>query len=145
MSDHSLITPVLALVAWTCVMWFWMYATRIPATRKANVDLADLRRTGAPLALPAEVARVADNYNHLHEQPTLFYALALAAQLAGAADATNVALAWTYVALRIVHSFVQATQNVIPVRFAVFALASFALMALLARTFISVLSHGGAE
>jgi hypothetical protein len=129
-----MIAPVLALVGWTFVMWFWMYATRIPAMQKAQVDMAELSRTGAPLTLPPEVARVADNYNHLHEQPTLFYALALGAQLAGAADGTNVALAWGYVATRVAHSLVQATKNVIPVRFAVFALGSFLLMALLVRT-----------
>jgi hypothetical protein len=139
MQEHALVAPVLALVGWTFVMWFWMYATRIPAIQKAQIDMAELSRTGAPLVLPPEVARVADNYNHLHEQPTLFYALALAAQLAGAADATSVALAWAYVGLRVVHSLVQATQNVIPVRFAVFALASLVLMALLVRTLAVVL------
>jgi hypothetical protein len=138
MFEHGMIAPVLALVAWTCVMWFWMYATRIPAMRKARVDMAELSRTGAPLVLPPEVARVADNYNHLHEQPTLFYALALAAQLAGAADGASVALAWGYVAARIVHSLVQATKNVIPVRFAVFAVGSVLLMALLVRTVLAL-------
>jgi hypothetical protein len=138
MFEHGMIAPVLALVGWTCVMWFWMYATRIPAMQKARVDMAELSRTGAPLVLPPEVARVADNYNHLHEQPTLFYALALAAQLAGAADGTNVALAWGYVAARVVHSLVQATKNVIPVRFTVFALGSFLLMALLVRTALAL-------
>jgi len=139
MPAHGLIAPVLALVAWTFVMWFWMYATRIPAMRKANVDVAELSRTGAPLELPPEVSRVADNYNHLHEQPTIFYALALAAQAAGAADATSVALAWAYVGLRVVHSLVQATKNVIPVRFAVFTLGTLVLMALLARTALVLL------
>jgi len=128
-----MIVPVLALVGWTFVMWFWMYATRIPAIRSANVDMAELSRTGAPLVLPAPVARVADNYNHLHEQPTVFYAVALCAQVVGAVDEANVWLAWAYVALRIVHSFVQATRNVIPLRFTVFALASFVLMGLFAR------------
>ena len=134
MFDHGMIPPVLALVAWTFVMWFWMYATRIPAMQKAKVDLAELTRTGTKLALPPEVSRVADNYNHLHEQPTIFYALALATQMAGAADGVAVALAWTYVASRVVHSLVQATVNVIPVRFTVFAVGSFVLMALLVRT-----------
>ena len=132
--EHGMIPPVLALVAWTFVMWFWMYATRIPAMRKAKIDVAELSRTGAPLVLPPEVSRVADNYNHLHEQPTLFYALALATQLANAADPVAVSLAWAYVASRVVHSLVQATVNVIPVRFAVFALGSFLLLALLVRT-----------
>ena len=129
-----MIAPVLALVAWTFVMWVWMYATRLPAMQAAQIDLAEVSRTGAKLELPPEVARVADNYNHLHEQPTIFYALALATQIAGAADGVAVALAWTYVASRVVHSLVQATRNVIPVRFAVFAIGSIVLMALLVRT-----------
>ena len=99
-----MIAPVLALIAWTFVMWAWMYATRIPAMQRAKIDVAELSRTGKKLELPPEVSRVADNYNHLHEQPTIFYALALAAQLAGAADATNVGLAWGYVGSRVVHS-----------------------------------------
>ena len=132
--EHGMIGPVLALVGWTFVMWIWMYATRIPAMQRAGVDVAELTRTGKKLELPAEVSRVADNYNHLHEQPTIFYALALAAQIGGAADATNVGLAWAYVATRVVHSLVQATRNVIPIRFAVFTLGSVVLMVLLART-----------
>jgi hypothetical protein len=138
MFEQAMIAPVLALVGWTFVMWFWMYATRIPAIQRAKVDMAELSRSGAPLILPPEVARVADNYNHLHEQPTIFYALALAAQLAGAADGVNVALAWAYVAVRIAHSLIQATKNVIPVRFAVFSLGSLVLMALLARTVLKI-------
>lgn len=138
MSDHGMIAPVLALVAWTFVMWFWMYATRIPAMQRAGIDLAELSRTGRKLELPPDVSRVADNYNHLHEQPTIFYALALATQVAGAADATNVALAWTYVGLRVVHSFVQATKNVIPVRFTVFSLSSVVLMILFVRTAVLI-------
>jgi hypothetical protein len=91
------------------------------------------------LERPPEISRVADNYNHLHEQPTIFYALALAAQVAGAADTVNVGLAWAYVALRVVHSLVQATKNVIMVRFTVFTLGSFVLMVLFARTLSFVL------
>ena len=134
MPDPGMIAPVLALAGWTFVMWLWMYATRIPAMQKARVDMAELSRTGKKLELPPEVSRVADNYNHLHEQPTLFYAIALAAQLAGAADPTNVALAWAYVGLRVAHSLVHATRNVIPVRFTVFSLGSLVLLALLVRT-----------
>jgi len=133
-----MIGPILALVAWTYVMWFWMYATRIPAIQAAKVDMAELSRTGAKLALPPEVARVADNYNHLHEQPTIFYAVALAAQLGGATDPLNVGLAWAYVAARVVHSLVQATRNVIPIRFTVFALGSLVLLVLLVRTALHI-------
>jgi hypothetical protein len=137
--ELGMIAPVLALISWTFVMWLWMYATRIPAIQKAKVDMEELRRTGAKLDLPAEVSRVADNYNHLHEQPTIFYALALAGQIAGVADGANVGLAWAYVGVRVAHSLIQATANVIPLRFAVFGLGSLVLLALLVRTLLALL------
>ena len=130
----SLIPPVLTLIGWTFVMWVWLYATRIPALRAAKVDLVAVSRTGAKLELPPEVSRVADNYNHLHEQPTIFYALALAAELGNVVDWWSMALGWSYVILRVLHSFVQATRNVIMVRFFVFAAASLVLLLLLLRT-----------
>ncbi|TVS16962.1 MAG: MAPEG family protein [Gammaproteobacteria bacterium] len=138
MYAHGMLAPVLALVAWTLIMWLWMYATRIPAMQKANIDLEEVGRTGKLPDLPPKVARVADNYNHLHEQPTLFYALALAAHLAGVTDGVSISLAWTYVILRILHSFVQATVNIIPVRFGLFTLGSLVLVALLIRTVLAL-------
>ena len=136
MYEHGMIPPILTLIAWTFVMWIWMYATRIPAMRAANVDVNELSRTGGTLVLPPEVARVADNYNHLHEQPTIFYALALAAHVAGAVDAVSIGMAWAYVALRIVHSLIQATANIIMLRFTVFSIASVVLLILLLRTML---------
>lgn len=133
--SHSLfLYSILALMSWTFVMWFWMYATRIPAMLKANVDVEELSRTGAPLVLPPEVARVADNYNHLHEQPTLFYALVLCAAALGAIDDVQVYLAWAYVGMRVIHSLVQAIKNAITIRFGLFVVASMVLLALLLRT-----------
>lgn len=138
MYEHGMIPPVLALIAWTFVMWVWLYATRIPAMRRAKIDLVELSRTGAKLDLPPKVARVADNYNHLHEQPTLFYALTIAAQLVGAGDPINIGLAWTYVLVRVVHSLIQATVNIILIRFAIFAVGSAVLLILLVRTVLAL-------
>ena len=116
-----------------------LIAPVLSAMQAAQVDLEEISRTDAALELPPKVSRVADNYNHLHEQPTIFYAVALAAQTAGAADPLAVGLAWVYVGLRIVHSLVQATANVIMLRFTVFAVASLVLLALWVRTAIAVL------
>lgn len=129
----SLLTPVLALVAWSLVVWFWMYATRIPAMQKSGLDPQDARFPGSLSVLPDSARQVADNYNHLMEQPTLFYALIFYLQLSGQTDATNVALAWAYVALRIVHSLVQGTINRVAIRFLVFALSSLVLIVLCVR------------
>lgn len=123
------LTPVLALVAWTFVMWIWMYATRIPAMKEAGIDPQDAAYPGTwAHRLRPGVRSVADNYNHLHEQPTVFYALMFFAALTGGGDGTALALAWAYVGLRVVHSLVQATFNRVVVRFGVFALATLALM-----------------
>ena len=88
--------------------------------------------------LPPRVRWKADNYNHLLEQPTLFYAVALVLAFAGAGEGLNAGLAWTYVAVRMVHSLVQALTNVILVRFAVFVVASLVLLALALRAAIAV-------
>jgi hypothetical protein len=81
---------------------------------------------------------VADNYNHLHEQPTIFYAVMFFAALTGGGDTTALKLAWGYVALRIVHSLVQATFNRVAVRFSVFALATLVLMTITVREVLRV-------
>jgi hypothetical protein len=130
----TLIYPVLALIGWTLVMWVWMYVKRIPAIQKAKIDLDELAKTGEKMVLPTHVTRVVDNYNHLHEQPTIFYALVLSAAFLGAADGVQIALAWTYVALRIAHSLVQATTYLVLVRFGLFVLGTLTLIGLFVRT-----------
>jgi hypothetical protein len=133
--------PVLALVAWTLVMWIWMYATRIPAMKEAGVDPQDAAFPGTwshRLKRPG-VRSVADNYNHLHEQPTIFYAIMFFAALTGGGDATALRLAWAYVLLRVAHSLVQATVNRVVVRFSIFAIASVLLMILVVREGLRVL------
>jgi len=139
MSNTAILYPLLALVGWTFVMWAWMYATRVPAMQRLNIDVEELSKTGAPLVMPPEIARVADNYNHLHEQPTIFYALILAASMFGAVDATQVWLAWGYVAVRVVHSLLQAIRNPILIRFIVFVVASLVLFVIFVRTTLMAL------
>ncbi len=129
----SLLTPMLALIVWSLVMQVWMYATRIPAIRKAGINPADAGEPSALDALPLAVRQVGYNYNHLMEQPTIFYALVVYAYLAGQQNGPNLILAWAYVALRVLHSLVQATVNIVMIRFAIFTLGSLALAILAAR------------
>ncbi|GAO38384.1 hypothetical protein SCH01S_15_00090 [Sphingomonas changbaiensis NBRC 104936] len=138
---HSpILAPIVALVAWSLVMQAWLYATRIPAMRAARVPLDPNRAPGELTAtLPPHVRWKADNYNHLMEQPTIFYAIALSLALMGLGDGLNLILAWIYVALRIIHSLVQATINKIIVRFSVFMLASLCLVALTVHAAIHLL------
>jgi hypothetical protein len=83
--------------------------------------------------LPSQVRWVADNYNHLMEQPTIFYAVVIALVLLGADGVLNTQLAWLYVALRVVHSLVQALVNIVMLRFSIFITATLVLLALAVR------------
>ncbi len=130
---HSpILAPVVALVAWTMVMWTWMYLTRIPAVQKMKMRLDPNAPRGEQMAqLPPNVRWKADNYNHLFEQPTIFYAVALALALMEKGEGINLTLAWVYVGLRVAHSVQQATWNKIEVRFALFFLSSLPLIGLI--------------
>ncbi|WP_181443400.1 MAPEG family protein [Porphyrobacter sp. YT40] len=139
MIGMDILKPVVVLLAWTMVMWLWMYATRIPAMTKAGIKPDDARNTGAlGSLLPEQVQWKANNFNHLHESPTLFYAVALVLAIIGQGDGMNTTIAWAYVALRIAHSIVQATINKVAIRFALYALSSLALMALILHAGIAV-------
>mgnify|MGYP002777019163 FL=1 len=141
MSVHPLAQPVALLAAWTFVIFFWMYATRIPAMIRAGIDLKALRGgTGASLdqKLPPEVQWKAHNYNHLLEQPTLFYAVALLLIVIGSASSHAVPLAWGYAGLRIAHSLVQTTVNITRIRFLLFFAASLCLLGLVVIALLQV-------
>lgn len=129
----AILQPVVALIAWTLVMWLWMYLTRIPAMRRAGIDVRRLTGgTGADLRqrIDPKSQWPADNYNHLLEQPVLFYAICLTLALIQQGGGINAMIAWAYVGLRIAHSLVQVTSNRVVVRFALFTLATLALAAL---------------
>jgi hypothetical protein len=139
MLHRSLLVPAVALVAWTFVMWLWMYATRLPAMRRLKVKLDPTAQRGEQMALlPPEVRWKADNYNHLMEMPTLFYPIAIVLALVSTDPGTDGALAWSYVGLRVVHSVFQATVNKIEVRFVIFFLSSLVLLAMTVRAALAL-------
>lgn len=133
MTGMMILQPVVALAAWTLVVWLWMYATRIPAMNAAKIDAKNMvGGTGKGLdgVLPDKIQWIAHNYNHLHEAPTVFYAVALVLAIVGQGDGMNANIAWAYVGLRVLHSLVQIIGNRVIVRFALFILSTLALMAL---------------
>lgn len=126
-----MLAPVIALVIWTALIWAWMYATRIPAIFKARMVLDSNAPRGDQMAqLPARVRWKADNYNHLMELPTLFYAVAISLAVLGDTSTSSLYLAWGFVVLRIIHSLVQTLWNHIPTRFALFFISSLVMFCL---------------
>ena len=134
MGYSPILAPVVALVAWSLIMLLWLAVARRRAFAQLGISWGTIPRgsRGANLdgKAPDEAQWPAHNYMHLMEQPTLFYAIAITLALMGMGTGINLWLAWAYVGLRILHSIVQSTINVVPVRFTIFALSTLCLLGL---------------
>ena len=118
MNQLELLTPILTLIIWTFLIFLMMAFGRVRFMKDPQ-DAAHSKKYKDQL--PAWVNRTADNYNHLFEQPVAFYAVTLSIALINNFDDLIVQLAWAYVLLRIIHSLVQLTINIVLVRFFLFA------------------------
>jgi hypothetical protein len=143
---HSpILVPVIALIAWTLLIMIWMMVTRFAAMRRKGISLKGRVGGRGGVALEGvvedEVMWKAHNYMHLVEQPTLFYAIALALAIGHGGGGYSTLLAWAYVGFRILHSLVQTTVNIVAYRFLLWALASLALIGLVIQGVRMVCSH----
>ncbi len=133
MSNNQIVAPVIALAGWTLLIWGWMVVTRLPALRAAGIKLSKLRGgtgRGADGVVPDKTQWIAHNYNHLHEAPTVFYAVALALAAIGQGNGLNADLAWLYVALRVVHSLIQTLWNQVLWRFVAYLASQLVIAAM---------------
>jgi len=139
MEAHAILQPVVAMGLLTAAMAVWMLLTRIPAMARLGIDPQRAQDTSVLRdLLPPEVMRVSNNYNHLFEQPTLFYAIAISIAVLGHVDALHVGCAWAYTGLRVAHSLVQATVDIVRIRFGVFTLSWIALAIMIVREALAV-------
>jgi hypothetical protein len=139
MDASAILLPVFVMGLLTVAMFVWMLVTRIPAMTRAGLAAQDARHTGALKSLPSEVVQVADNYNHLFEQPTLFYAVAISIAVIGHVDAVHVACAWIFTVLRIAHSLVQATINIVNIRLTLFLFTWITLAVMIVRELLALI------
>ena len=132
--NNDILEPVICMALLTFVMMVWMYATRIPASKKLEEEGINLQNLSHPSKLagvfPSNVERVADNYNHLFEQPTIFYSISFIIWALSITDSFYLTCAWLYFSLRLIHSFFQATINLVWIRFGLF-MFSWVILALM--------------
>lgn len=117
---------VMALIVWSELILIWLYRLRIPVFKKLSKNSKIISKESYPIF----AIRTADNYNHLMEQPTLFYPLSLLIIFFNFESDLNITLVSTYVVLRILHSLYQINFNHIPYRFLFFLLSSLCLIIL---------------
>jgi len=134
MNYSPILAPVVAMVAWTLIVMLWMVVTRNAEFRRLGITATTIPDGARGVDLDGKADPRAQwkshNYNHLMEQPTIFYAIALTLAVMDFGGGINYWLAWGYVGLRILHSLIQCTVNVVRYRLTVFALASLCLIGL---------------
>ena len=139
MEAKLILQPVMVVALLTIVMTIWMFVTRIPAMARLKIhpqkaqDTSKLRDL-----LPSEVSRISNNYNHLFEQPTLFYVVCLSIALLGHVDQVHLISAWIFAGLRIAHSLVQATIDLVMARFTLFLISWLVLGLMVIREALNI-------
>ena len=140
--NNEILEPVISMTILTFGMMIWMYATRLPAAKKLEQDGVDVQKFSHPSSIggifPSKVERVADNYNHLFEQPTIFYAISFVIWGLEHTDIIHLYCAWLYVIIRIIHSIFQATLNLVWIRFSLFILSWVTLATMIFREAINL-------
>jgi hypothetical protein len=135
---HEIFEPAFALVALTFVVWVRMYWLRLAELHRGRIA-AQAVATSQESARLLTDTRASDNFRNLFELPVLFYAAVCVAAIADVVTPVSIALAWTFVALRALHSLVHCTYNRVIHRFVLYVLGTFALFALWAYLAVQVL------
>lgn len=127
MEQTKIFAPFFVLILLTIVVWFYMYARRIPFITKNRLTPDQLRPTEFARLSPPDISNPSDNLKNLFELPTIFYALALYLFVTKQVDGVYLAAAWLFVGLRVLHSAVHCTINIVIVRFWLYAVSAMAL------------------
>ena len=134
MRNEQILLPMLGMMVLTAVVWFVLYARRIPAMRKARKP-AQVYTTPDKVVdlLPEEVSYPANNLKNLFELPVIFYALCLYFYVTATAGTAEVFAAWLFLLFRVVHSAIHCTANIVMARFLAYCAAALALWFMLGR------------
>ena len=125
---------MLAMIALSGFLIVVLLASRLPPIIKYWGDLQFAEHSDELRPqLPKPLRLITENYNHIFEQPTLFFATCAYIYMAGQTDPLNVGLAWAYVGLRLLHTITQLTVNNVTLRVSLFATSSVCLVAIIIR------------
>jgi hypothetical protein len=129
MSEFALLYPMLAMVLLTFGVGVVLFRARRRSVREGHTPVSYFRVFhGSPE--PEFLAKPTRHFTNLFETPTLFYAGCLAAMVAGVTDSAVLALAWAYVAARLLHAWVHLGGNRLRHRMPVYAISWLLLLAL---------------
>jgi hypothetical protein len=120
---------MVAMAGLTFLVWLRMFQTRVGEMKRRRIHPQSVAQS-AQMAQMVEDSRAADNFRNLFELPVLFYAAMLLSLQAGIDSVAMQALAWAFVALRFLHSYIHCTYNRVMDRFKAYVLSGFVLWAI---------------
>lgn len=139
MSTTAILWPSFALVALVIVVWFVLVIARMRHIRTTPPTRESFATGGSALKYFQPVEMPANNLRNLLEMPVLFFALVPLLIVTAQVTVGQVVLAWGFVLLRALHSYVHiATRNIMR-RAQIYWLSCAALMAMWIGFFLDML------
>ena len=137
MDQAAIFQPFVATMLLTLVVWIYMYSRRLPFIFSSGLDPKQMTPAELARRSPPQVSNPSDNLKNLFELPTVFYAVVLYLYVTQQVDAVYLAAAWCFFALRVLHSLVHCTFNLIPLRFTVYVVSAAALWFMVMRAAVA--------
>ncbi|RRS02989.1 MAPEG family protein [Aquabacterium soli] len=119
----ALLQPMAVLALWTLSVLLLVPIARFKAGARGEVDFDDFKH-GESARVPVHTRVPNRVFMNLLEVPVLFYVACLVAVILQHVTPTQIALAWAYVALRVLHSLIYLGFNKVPLRLTVFAVSN---------------------
>lgn len=126
---HNLVYPMFAMVLLSATVLGILFRSRVRAVQASQVPVTYFRLYQGEVE-PESIAKPARHFANLFEAPVLFYAACLAAMVTGQVGTAMVALAWAYVAARVVHAVVHLGGNRLRWRMRVYFASWLVLLAM---------------
>jgi hypothetical protein len=129
---HSMLLMLFAMAGLNLLVWLRLYQLRIQEMQQKRVHMQKLHLSG-PKAVLMEDTRASDNFRNLFELPVLFYVAALLVIYFNVQDTLLLSLGWSFVILRVLHSLIHCTYNLVLHRFTTYFSGAVCLWLLWAR------------
>jgi hypothetical protein len=142
MKQTAIFAPFIVVMLLTLIVWFYMYARRIPFLQKSKTNLNRLTPAELARISPPSVANPSDNLKNLFELPTLFYGVVLYLFVTNGVDLGYLVAAWIFAGFRVLHSAVHCTVNIVMLRFWLYCISALALWFMIIRAALSAFGAG---
>lgn len=129
MPSTIIFLPAIAMVLLTILVTFRMFSERVRQVKAEKISMREIP-SSSQMATRFTDTRAADNYKNLFEAPVLFYLALVVAFAAGQVTPLTLGLAWGYVGLRYVHSWIHCNYNRVRDRLYVFFSSNLVLWTL---------------